>query len=376
MSASKILDLFKGESIKMERHMKNKDNPRVFFDISIGDEPCGRIVMELFKDDVPKTSENFRALCTGEKGMGTKEKPLHYKGVTFHRVIKEFMIQGGDFTHGNGMGGESIYGEKFEDENFIHKHEGPFLLSMANAGAGTNGSQFFITCKETGHLDGRHVVFGQVIKGMDSVCLIEAEEVDSYSKPVRDCVIVNCGELAAGESDGITEDSCDPFPFFPENCPAALKVEDKIALGGKIREIGNELFKEAKYVDAARKYEKALRYLQEEFASPEEEKQLKEARVPVYSNRAACYLKLNRNDKALADCNAILEVDAENAKALMRKGQAFAQMNDHDSALDSLNIAAELLPEDAGIKALIAKSKKIVADQKKKQAQAYAKMFQ
>jgi hypothetical protein len=113
---------------------EKKPNSRVFFDISIGKKPAGRITMELYDDLVPKTAENFRALCTGEKGLGKSGKPLHYKGSIFHRVIKQFMIQGGDFTAGNGTGGESIYGEKFEDEKFAKKHDRPFLLSMANAG--------------------------------------------------------------------------------------------------------------------------------------------------------------------------------------------------------------------------------------------------
>ena len=172
-------------------------NPRVFFDITIGDKAAGRIVFELFADVVPKTAENFRALCTGEKGMGKSGKALHYKGSRFHRVIQQFMCQGGDFTRGNGTGGESIYGEKFADENFKRKHTEPGLLSMANAGPGTNGSQFFITTIVTDWLDGKHVVFGKVTEGMDVVKKMEAAG-SRDGKTSADVVIADCGELKAG----------------------------------------------------------------------------------------------------------------------------------------------------------------------------------
>jgi len=167
---------------------------QVYFDIAIDSKPAGRIVMELFDEIVPKTAENFRALCTGEMGMGKTGKPLHYKGSIFHRIIPGFMAQGGDFTRGNGTGGESIYGEKFPDENFQKKHDRPGLLSMANAGPNTNGSQFFLTFTPTEWLDGKHVVFGQVVDGLD--ILERLESLGSQSGKTKVPIeISDCGQI-------------------------------------------------------------------------------------------------------------------------------------------------------------------------------------
>ena len=167
---------------------------KVFFDVSIGGKPQGRIIMGLYGKVVPRTVENFRALCTCETGMGNFGKPRCYKGSIFHRIIPSFMIQGGDFVSGNGYGGESIYGEKFRDENFQLKHTRPFLLSMANSGPNTNGSQFFITTVETPWLDGRHVVFGAVEAGSEIVKKIEAVGTESGT-PSEEVSITDSGEL-------------------------------------------------------------------------------------------------------------------------------------------------------------------------------------
>jgi len=162
--------------------------PRCYLDITANGKPLGRIVVELRSDVVPKTAENFRALCTGEKGFG-------YKGCPFHRIIPQFMCQGGDFTHQNGTGGRSIYGPKFADENFKLKHTGPGVLSMANSGPNSNGSQFFICTAKTPWLDGRHVVFGHVVEGMDVVKKMESYGSHPDGATRAKIAIARCGEV-------------------------------------------------------------------------------------------------------------------------------------------------------------------------------------
>jgi len=177
--------------------------PQVYMDISIGGEAAGRVKFQLNADVAPRTCENFRSLCVGDKGLGASTKlPLSYVGCPFHRVIKGFMLQGGDFSNKDGTGGESIYGEKFADECFDLKHDRPGLLSMANAGKDTNGSQFFVTTVPTPHLDGKHVVFGEVIEGMDIVTKVENLPTGPNDKPEQEVLITACGQLA--DEDRIT----------------------------------------------------------------------------------------------------------------------------------------------------------------------------
>ncbi|KAF9976531.1 Peptidyl-prolyl cis-trans isomerase D [Actinomortierella ambigua] len=367
-------------------------NPRCFFDITIGGESIGRIVFELYSDVTPKTAENFRALCTGEKGVGPSTgKPLHYKGSPFHRIIQNFMIQGGDFTAQNGTGGESIYGLKFEDENFTLKHDRPFLLSMANAGAGTNGSQFFITTVRTPHLDGKHVVFGQVLKGQSVVREIERTPKGQGDAPLQPVLIANCGELAEGEDDGVPAVGADgdPYADWPEDDTGApRKDEELLQIAKTLKDLGNNLFKQGQYALAMRKYQKAIRYLQEKptFDDEKDTEQFKQeyykVKVPCFLNRGFCALKLERYEMTIKDMTSVLEFEeqrfvsqADQTKAYFRRGLAKTKSSDLEGGKADLEAALKLSPKDAAVLKELESVKAKLAAKREKEKKAFAKMF-
>eukprot|EP01080_Neovahlkampfia_damariscottae_P004955 gene4955-8549_t len=349
---------------------------RTFFDVNYGDEFLGRIVFELFTETVPKTAENFRALCTGECGIGKSGKPLHYKGSIFHRIIKSFMCQAGDFTNFNGTGGESIYGEKFDDENFEIKHTKPGLLSMANAGPGTNGSQFFITTIATPHLDGKHVVFGKVLKGMGVVKKLEHVET-SNDKPLKDCTIVNCGELKEGEDDGVTvrkSDDGDVYPEYVEDSDLTT-ADELIKAAQEIKKIGNDYFVKKEFKHAKEKYEKAVRYLDSSEFTGDDQTKLDEQELIVYGNISATFLHLQKYSDVVQVTNKILTADPKNIKAMMRRGQAYAKMKDFDRGLNDLNNALKLDPQNKQVINSLANAQKEKKIEEEKEKKRYQNMF-
>ncbi|PGH16606.1 peptidyl-prolyl cis-trans isomerase D [Helicocarpus griseus UAMH5409] len=368
--------------------------PRVYFDIQIGNKFEGRIAFELVI--VPKTAENFRALCTGEKGEGKAGKPLSYKGSIFHRVIKQFMIQGGDFTAFNGTGGESIYGEKFPDENFELKHDRPFLLSMANSGPGTNGSQFFITTVPTPHLDGKHVVFGEVLNGKGLVRKIEKAPTDSGDKPLAEVKVIDCGQLSGEGYEAATQtavdETGDKYEDYPEDAGQELAGTEYYKIASDLKEFGNKAFKSNNLDLGIEKYQKGLRYLNEypdtqESDPPELESQMSTLRFTLHSNSALLANKLKRYQDGRTWAGYALDTlnakdskakvdDKDKAKAYFRRAVALAGLKDEDKALVDLEEAAKLSPADAAIPQEIARVKKVINEQKRKEKEVLKKFFQ
>ncbi|KAJ0254451.1 Peptidyl-prolyl cis-trans isomerase CYP40 [Hirschfeldia incana] len=356
---------------------------KCFMDISIGGELEGRIIIDLYDDVVPKTAENFRSLCTGDKGIGPNTGvPLHYKGNRFHRVIKGFMIQGGDISANDGTGGESIYGLKFEDENFELKHERKGMLSMANSGPNTNGSQFFITTTRTSHLDGKHVVFGKVTKGMGVVRSIEHVSTEENSCPSQDVVIHDCGVIPEGEDDGICNffKDGDVFPDWPVDLnESPVELSWWMETVDSVKASGNEHFKKQDYKMALRKYRKALRYLdicwEKDGIDQETSTALRKTKSQIFTNSAACKLKFGDAKGALLDTEFAMRDEDNNVKALFRQGQAHMALNNIDAAAESLEKALQFEPNDAGLKKEYAAVMKKIAIRDSKEKKQYRKMF-
>lgn len=362
---------------------------KTFFDLTAAGVPKGRVVFQLYNDVVPRTTENFRALCTGEKGNSEKSgKPLTFKGSLFHRVIKGFMCQGGDFTHGTGIGGESIYGEKFEDENFKLNHDKPFLLSMANAGPNTNGSQFFITTVPTPHLNGKHVVFGEVIQGKSIVRELERCEKGESDRPVDDWVISDCGQL--------------PDDYVPEPCTVAddgtgdiyeavLEDDEKIDLQRPetvfeaakfLKDLGTKLLKDANFAKSFEKYKKGSGFLEDipdSALTVEQAAKKAQLIISLNLNAALAALKLRDGKKAISASDAVIENSAadekQQAKAWYRKGSGYLFTKNEDSALDAFNAALVLSPNDAAVLKGIQDAKNQAQQRKNKQKKAMSKFF-
>lgn len=375
------------------------ENPRAYFDITIGDEKIGRVVFELFKNITPKTCNNFLSLCSGS-ATTEQHGVLTYKGSTFHRVIKGFMCQGGDFTAHNGTGGVSIYGDRFEDENFQLDHETPGLLSMANAGPNTNGSQFFITTAPTPHLNGKHVVFGRVIKGMNVVRFVEDTPKGDQDRPIQPVVIASCGVLAAGEPDGILPptdgDIYEDFPGDMMNNPEPLELLD-VAVA--VKALGNTAFKQGNLQLALKKYSKTLRYLDAVHPAPEDvdeltmdqKKAIVQTRASTLLNTSMCELKLERFAGSVESSDRVLHLaktlstrkdelaqavtSSELTKAYFRKSMGLKGLKDLDKALESAKMASQLSPEDKLISREVVVIQKAIQDREAKEKAIYSRMF-
>uniref|UniRef100_A0A1B6MAJ6 peptidylprolyl isomerase n=1 Tax=Graphocephala atropunctata TaxID=36148 RepID=A0A1B6MAJ6_9HEMI len=325
-------------------------NIHVYLDVSIDDVKCGRVVVELFKNLVPRTAENFRALCTGEKGLGDRQLPLHYKDSIFHKAVPECIVQGGDIINHDGTGGESIYGPYFADEKpgLLLEHSEEGLLSMANCGTpDTNNSQFCVTLGQASHLDGSYVVFGRVVKGFNIINNISYQQLGPGERPVSVCKIWNCGELKPGQDWGYCDsDLYPPYPQDWDRDPSTVQANDILEVVKKIKDAGNQILMAGDSVYAHQKYIKALRYI-DWYSSRQsrDEDVLAQVRAHCRLNAALACIRIHHYREAVHHCNEVPDIE-ENMKALFRRGMAKERLNDHQEALADLHAALRLAPAD------------------------------
>jgi len=299
------------------------------------------------------------------------------------------MIQGGDFTAGNGTGGESIYGDKFADENFQLKHTKPFLLSMANAGPNTNGSQFFVTTVNTPHLDGKHVVFGETLSGKSIIREIENMKTQS-DKPIKDVVIADCGELMGADADNLPQkqpDSTgDPYEDYPDDQASSreLSATEILKIATDLKGYGNTAFKNNDIDTALKKYQKGVRYLQENPEAIDAEpkdipEKLNQLRINLHSNSALCYNKQQKYNESISSATYALETsgisNADKGKAYYRRAIAHGGLKDEDQAITDLEAALKCVPDDSNATNELAKIRKRSAERSTKEKAAYKKFF-
>jgi len=379
----------------LEEHPPPKDrpNPLVYLDLSVAGDPVGRLVIRLYANVVPKTAENFRLLCVGGQ-RGPEGNLLSYRGSVFHRIINRFMLQGGDFTAGDGSGGWAAAPDSrngnFADENFLLRHERAGLLSMANAGPDTNGSQFFVTTVNCPHLDGKHVVFGEVVRGMGIVREIEVMPTGEADRPLKEVKVEACGELphtaSFQEETGICESdgTQDVYPFHPEDLDLdwylVANFNPILSIVKDIKASGNHFFLRNEWPTASRKYAKALKYislLRESMGSTDEEqeKAIRALEIPCCLNVAAVALKRGQHELAIKECDKVLEVDAKNAKALFRRGQARRSLKDHELALKDLISASSLSMGDRAVLAELNALRGDIKAYRVQEKSIYSKMF-
>ncbi|XP_045481178.1 peptidyl-prolyl cis-trans isomerase D isoform X3 [Harmonia axyridis] len=352
----------------------------VYLDISFSDVKAGRIIIELFKNEAPKTVENFRALCTGEKGIGKNNKPLHYKGSKFHRVIPQCFAQGGDITQNDGNGGESIYQDGFfevENNKRVHDQEG--LVGMATV-PNTNivNSQFYITVVPCEQLDGTNIVFGRVRKGLDIVKEMSTIPANCDC-PLEDIVIEECGELKSGQPWNIhvldgTNDVYPPWPNDWEEGTDSQSIEKAIDI---IRESGNFFFSRKKYPDSQMKYIKVLRYIDWYLKSGKEPNKsfIESNKFRTLLNLAAVKLKRKSYKDALNYCNECECIDPTNGKVYYRRAQARLGLRDIDESLQDLRKAMSLMPKNKSIEDFYKVAKADKLNHLKKERDFFKKVF-